>query len=350
MMDIKLASVVILTYNGEKTVESCLNSVFGQTYDNIEIIVVDNASEDRTIDEVQSVERKTQSHSAKFKIIKNDTNIGFAGHNIGIEASNGKFVLCINQDVVLEPDFISEAVKLFQDEKVGAAQGKLISKQLTVNSKQQIIDTTGIIALKSRRFIDRGQGQEDNGQYEKIEEVFGVNGAAAFFRKRCLEDVKMDSRLRGNDKGVGEFYDSDFFMYKEDIDLSWRIRLYGWKIIYCPKAVACVDRSSELVSGKSGVKEIISARKKQSQFIGYYSFKNHRLALIKNDLLWLFFKHLPWILPREIGSWLYVLFFEPKIWPAIGKFFKQMPRAWKKRKIIMKNKRVRVKEMGRWFR
>jgi GT2 family glycosyltransferase len=349
MMDIKLASVVILTHNGEKTVESCLNSVFSQTYDNIEIIVVDNASEDRTIDEAQSVKRKIQSHSAKLKIIKNDTNIGFAGHNVGIENSGGEFVLCINQDVVLEPDFISEAVKLFGDEKVGAVQGKILVKESRIkNQESKIIDTTGIVAFKSRRFADRGQGEKDKGQYEKIEEVFGVNGAAAFFRKKCLEDVKMDSRLRGNDKGVGEFYDSDFFMYKEDIDLSWRIRLYGWKIMYCPKAVAFAERTSVLAG--SGMAGAVSARKKQIQRVRRFSFKNHRLAIIKNDLPGLFLKHLPWILPREIGSWLYVLFFEPKIWPAIGKFFEQMPRAWKKRMIIMKNKRIGAGEMERWFR
>ena len=349
MMDIKLASVVILTHNGEKTVESCLNSVFSQTYDNIEIIVVDNASEDRTIDEAQSVKRKIQSHSAKLKIIKNDTNIGFAGHNVGIENSGGEFVLCINQDVVLEPDFISEAVKLFGDEKVGAVQGKILVKESRIkNQESKIIDTTGIVAFKSRRFADRGQGEKDKGQYEKIEEVFGVNGAAAFFRKRCLEDAKMDSRLRGNDKGVGEFYDPDFFMYKEDIDLSWRIRLYGWKIMYCPKAIAFAERTSVLAG--SGMEGAVSARKKQIQRVRHFSFKNHRLAIIKNDLPGLFFRHLPWILLREIGSLLYVLFFEPGTWPAIGQLFKQMPRAWKKRKIIMKNKRIGAEGMERWFR
>jgi len=70
---------------------------------------------------------------------------------------------------------------------------------------------------------------------------------------------------------------------------------------------------------------------------------------IKNELPCLFLKHLPWILPKEIASWLYVLFFERKTWPAILELFKQAPKAWQKRKVIMANKRVGLKEMERWF-
>jgi hypothetical protein len=98
-----------------------------------------------------------------------------------------------------------------------------------------------------------------------------------------------------------------------------------------------------------GAAEIIRTRRKQSQFVKNLSFRNHRLAIIKNDLILLFLKHLPWILAREIGAWVYVLIFEPKIWPAISGLFKLMPGAFRKRKIIMRNRKVGAKEMAKWF-
>lgn len=356
-----LASIVILTFNGKQTIKETLDSVLAQdyfarsakqgsakegSYDNLEIIIVDNASTDGTINEIQNGTSSSQA-TAKFKIIINKKNLGFSGgHNVGIRASRGEYILCMNQDVILEPNFISEAVKLFQqDEKIGAIQPKMLNGR-----DRKIIDSTGIIMFKSRRMVDRGQGEEDKGQYEKIEEVFGANGAAAFFRKKCLEDVALRELFSYYENSSrSEYWDEDFFIYKEDVDLSWRIRLYGWKIMYCPTAVVYTDRTTKPISEKAGAGEMIKTRKKQKQYVRHYSFKNHYLAIIKNDLPGLFFKHLPWILPREIGAWLYVLFFEPKTWPAIGELFKQMPREWKKRKIIMKNRRVGSKEMGKWF-
>lgn len=339
-MEKDLVSIVILTYNGEGTIENCLNSVFNQAYENIEIIVVDNASTDSTARLMQ------EKYLNRIKLIGNKKNIGFAGMNVAIDASKGKYILYLNQDVILEPSFIFEVVNLMeQDEKIGIIQGKLLRK----DSDKKIIDSVGIKIFKSRRMVDRGQGEEDKGQYNKIEEVFGCNGAVSFFRKKCLENVKIDSRLRGNDTGGSEFYDPNFFLYKEDVDLSWRVRLYGWKIMYCPLSVAYVDRTTKPINERSGTSQMIVVRKKQKDYVQYYSFKNHRLAMIKNELPWLFLKHLPWILPREIGYWLYVLFFEPKTWPAIRDLFKQMPNALRKRKIIMKNKKVGVKEMGKWF-
>ena len=362
-----LVSVVILAYNGERVIKSCLDSVLNQTYGNVEIVVVDNASTDCMTEIIERFKRDLVplKGTKSLGIIRNPENIGLAGYNAGIDASRGEFVLCVNQDATLNENFIAVALKCFMmDEEIGAVQGKIFKKFPTsfnrevitkseatgLNFQLPIIDTTGLAAFKSRRFADRGQGEEDKGQYNKTEEVFGVNGAVAFFRKKCLEDVKIDFRESGNDNS-GEYYDNDFFMYKEDIDLSWRIRLYGWKIVYCPEAVAYAERTSSPMSDKSGaVREVIKTRRRQTQFVKNLSFKNHRLAIVKNDLSWLFLKHLPWILPREIAAWSYALVFEPETWPAIGELFRQLPQARKKRKIIMKNKKVGARGMGKWFK
>ena len=190
------------------------------------------------------------------------------------------------------------------------------------------MDTTGLIAFKNRRFINRGQGEEDKNQYQ-ASEIFGVDGAAPLYRRAALEDTKINN----------EYFDEDFYMYKEDVDLAWRMRLFAWKAIYEPKAVGYHLRGA----GDSAVQkpaEIIKQRKKISQFAKFYSFKNQRLMQIKNELPSLFFRDIFSILIKEIGAWLYVIFFEKYTWKAIKSLIKQIPNAIKKRKIIMKNKRV----------
>jgi len=357
-----LVSVVILAYNGERVIKSCLDSVLNQTYGNVEIVVVDNASTDRMTEIIEKFKRDLVplKGTKSLGIIRNPENIGLAGYNDGIDVARGDFVLCVNQDVALNENFIAMALKYFMmDEKIGAVQGKILKKEIGIGnleSGRDVIDSTGLVAFKSRRFSDRGQGEEDKGQYDRVEEVFGVNGAVAFFRRKCLEDVDIcrgttSAIGRSRSSACGEWYDPDFFMYKEDIDLSWRIRLYGWKIVYCPEAVAYAERTSSPMSDKSGaVREVIKTRRRQTQFVKNLSFKNHRLAIVKNDLSWLFLKHLPWILPREIAAWSYALVFEPETWPAIGELFRQLPQARKKRKIIMKNKKVGARGMGKWFK
>jgi GT2 family glycosyltransferase len=330
-----LVSVIILAYNGEKFIEDCLKSVCKQIYKNLEIIVIDNNSSDRTVEIAENFKR----NDSRIEIVRNLANLEFTGgNNMGMNRSKGKFVLCINQDIELNEDFLKKELDIFKgDRKIGVVQAKLLDRK-------GFIDTVGIDALKNRRFVDRGQRERDNGQYERGEEIFGFNGAAPFFRKECLDDIKILG-----ERGY-EFYDSDFLAYKDDIDLSWRIRLYGWKIFYCPVAIAYVDRSSMVgPEKKAKYMQIAGIRRKQNFRVRYNSFKNQRLMQIKNELPGLFFQHLPWILPKEIASWLYVIFLEPKTWPAIIELFKQTPSAWRKRKIIMKNKRVGAEEMKIWF-
>lgn len=338
----QLVSINLLTYNGQKYIKDCLNSVFSQDYPRLEILVIDNASTDETADYLRALARRPD-----LKIIFNQKNLGFsAGHNQAINQSRGEFICCLNQDVVLDKDFIKRAIEVFErDNRVAAVQGKLLRSGKTAG-RDYFIDTTGLDILKNRRIISRGQGQIDQGQFEKMEEIFGADGAAPVYRKKALEDVKIFA-LKGN-QDKGECFDEDFFAYKEDVDLAWRLRLYGWQAVYQPKAVAWHWRGS----GESATKTpwgIIRERRKINQLAKYLAFKNQRLMQIKNESVWLLFKHLPWFLPKEIAAWLYVLFFEKYTWSAIKDLFKQMPRAWQKRKLIMAQKSLKAGKMERWF-
>src|SRR4029453_5424828 len=90
------------------------------------------------------------------------------------------------------------------------------------------LDSTGIVMLRSQRHLDRGADEPDRGQFDKPEDVFGPSGAAALYRMKALHDVAIE----------GQFFDEDFFAYREDADLAWRCRLLGWTSIYVPSAVA----------------------------------------------------------------------------------------------------------------
>jgi|TARA_Y100000031_G_scaffold156411_1_gene210850 GT2 family glycosyltransferase len=340
-----LVSINLLSWNGQKYIKDCLNSVFDQTHPNLEVSVIDNGSTDKTIDYLEEIKGRHQN----LKIIsKNSENVGFAAaHNRLIEKSKGEFVICLNQDIVLDKDFIERALEVFKsDIKIGAVQGKLLRWQKGLSISQNhidyqvahIIDTTGLVILKNRRIINRGQGDIDQGQFEKIEEIFGVDGAAPVYRKETLENIRIDQ----------EYFDESFFSYKEDVDLAWRLRLYGWKVVYQPQSIAWHDRTSG-DSMAIGYLSVIKERLKISKFAKYLAFKNQRLMQIKNEQISLLIKHLIWFLPKEIISWLYVLFLERYTWRAIKDLFQQIPEAWRKRKIIMAKKRVTGKEMEKWF-
>jgi GT2 family glycosyltransferase len=353
-----LVSVLTLTWNSEDSIEGCLRGVAGQTYPDLEIITTDNNSHDRTrevIEGLKPIFTGTRSLVTDWR----DQNYGYGeGRNSGIRLAKGKYVLCLNDDVLLEDDFIEIAVATMErDDRIGAVQGKLLqAKNHESRSRDKTesfvavrrsvgdggmnhgaIDTTGLVAHKSRHFANRGHGKEYVGQYEKEGEVFGVDGAAPVYRRAALEDVRIPNTNY-------EYFDSDFFLYKEDIDLSWRLRLAGWKIVYQPKARAVNTRTS-----KTGL-NFFEARFQTSRRVRYFSFRNHHLLMLKNDGSWFFFKHLPWILARECGYLLISLIFELGNVVAIRDIIKLLPRMLRKRRFIMAKRRVKWGEIYKWFK
>lgn len=334
-------SINLLTYNGLKFLEPCVNSVLRQTYPNIEFLIIDNNSTDGTAERIKEL-LKSAPRDLQFTIYNLQSNAGFAaGHNFGIKHAAGEFIICLNQDAILTENFTENILKPFDDLKVAAVQGKVMRlKEKKGNGFEftGLIDSVGLVMLKNRRIISRGQGEKDGGQYGQAREIFGVDGAVPIYRKSALEDVKIKD----------EYFDEDFFMYKEDVDLGWRLRLAGWKAVYEPEAVAHHFRGA----GDSAAKNyfaIVRERLKINPFAKYYAFKNQRLMQIKNEMPILFLKHLPRILIKEISSWFYVLAFEKYSLKAIYQLLKETPGALEKRKIIMAKRKVSEKELEIWF-
>lgn len=335
-----MVSVIIVSYNGEKYLERNLRSLFNQSYRDMEVILVDNASTD------DSVSRVREEYPA-VRILDNKRNLGFcAANNQGVEMSHGELVMFLNQDVELDPTYLAVCVEFLQRYKeAGAAQGKLLRMNFETGEKGKIIDSTGIKIFKNGRAVGRGENQTDRGQFEVAQEIFGADGAAAVFRREALESVRV----------LDEYEDEDFFMYKDDIDISWRLRLMGWQIWYLPQARAYHVRTSS-GTGKGGsylrhLFDFIKNERQKKDYVVGLSFKNQWLMLVKNLSLGQMVVWLPFILFREIQLLFFNLFFRPRVFLKYGSIFlRQLPKAWVKRRAIQSRKVGSGKGMAVWFK
>ncbi|MBU1853455.1 MAG: glycosyltransferase family 2 protein [Candidatus Omnitrophica bacterium] len=279
-----MISVIIVNYNKKDLLKRCLDSVRGQGFKDIEIIVVDNASPDDSVEMVRM-------YYPEAKLIWNTRNLLFCkAYNQGIDASKGNFIVCLNNDVVLDKDYLKEALfAIGLDNRIGMVSGKI----LRVDKKT--IDSAGLFLGKNRKPIERGYGKQDEAQYEKPGYVFGVSGACAFFRRSILMDIKDENG----------YFDERFGMYYEDLDLCWRAQKKGWKAYYYPKAVAYHVRSATAV-GRIGIKKINLPYLTDSLKRMY--IKNRYLCMKKNDSLRGILLNLPFIICYEMKIWLYMFF------------------------------------------
>ncbi|MFH1783029.1 MAG: glycosyltransferase family 2 protein [Candidatus Omnitrophota bacterium] len=278
-----MISVIVVNHNRSALLKRCLESLRGQSLMDFEVIVVDNASSDDSVEMV-----KTYFQDAK--VIQNTTNLYFSkAYNQGMEASYGSFILCLNNDAYLEKDFLKEALfAIGKDEKIGMVSGKILRED------KLTIDSTGLFLGRNRKPIERGyglpsyakatEGRRDTGLYDKEEYIFGVSGSCAFYRKKMLEDIK--------DKHG--YFDERFEMYYEDLDLSWRAQKKGWKAYYTPKAIAYHKRSSGFFTIPDDLKK---------KYI-----RNRYLCMKKNDSLKDVIWNIPFILIYEIKLWGYMMY------------------------------------------
>lgn len=329
-------SVSLVTYNSVADLPKFFESLDKQTYNNFEVIVIDNASNDGTIDYLNKF------HPA-VKIIKNSENGGYGkGHNQGIKAAQAPYILIANPDIRLSENFLLEAISQIEyDEKIAAVGGKLYKLQTDLKSGQisDMLDSTGFLCFKNRQVVDRGEGENDESQYDSMTDVFGVSGALVLFNKKALDDVRLLN---------GQYFDERYFMYQEDVDLAWRLRLRGWSSRYLPKAIAWHRRTGQSAIGTGVIKNILHRRKK-SALVNQLSYRNHLSTLIKNETAVNLIKRAPWILGYELGKIMYLMIFEPRTILKSAKLWAQMPELLRQRKAILHRRNVSHGQMDRWF-
>ncbi|MEK7620156.1 MAG: glycosyltransferase family 2 protein [Patescibacteria group bacterium] len=343
-------SIHIVTWNSMRFLPDLLESIMGQTYKDFNVLVIDNASTDK-------VEGFLREQYPEIVFIRNARNLGFsAAHNQGIRyavehwpASElaDRFVLLTNPDVLLTPTFLEELMAATPGHpEVGAFGGKLL-RAFGENVGDEVfkevvrsdrIDSVGLNPHRNHTVTDRGAGELDEGQYKKQEKVFGISGALALFRASALEDIRFGD----------EVLDHDFFAYKEDVDLAWRLQHTGWDALYVPRAVAYHYRGM-YGPEKSGFWKRLRNRREKSVLRNFFSTRNHWLLLLKNlkctSLLFSF----PWVLTYEGARLVYVLIFERSGWRALRETIVLAPRMWKKRRATMNACTRPGREVRKWF-
>lgn len=312
-MDV-VASAVLVTWNSAATLSRCVDALRAQTVP-LELIHVDNASEDESVALVRGADRQ----------IINDTNRGFTGAvNQAVAIARAPFVLLVNPDCFLGSDYVQRVVAAMNaaGELFGMATGKLLRADAP-----NVIDSMGIRMTRTGRHLDIGQGQPDNRQ--PTTEVFGVSGAAAVYRMSFVRDVSID----------GEFLDEDFFTYREDADVAWRGRLFGWRALYVPDAV-----------GHHVRRVTPEARRQLPERVNRDSVRNRFLLRLKNEGLYLALRNAPFELARDLLTIGAVLTVERSSLPALGWLWKNRRRIMAKRRAVQSRRKVSDRQLARWFR
>jgi GT2 family glycosyltransferase len=263
-MEKPLLSIIILNWNGQDFIESCLRSVLLSSYKPFEIIFVDNGSTDFSL-------KFLETYSHAIQIIFNNENKGFAGGmNAGIAKANGKYIATLNNDVIVDSNWLNRPIELLEsDLQIG-----IISCRQMTYGKEDLIDilysAPSIYLLPKPVGVD--QKYSEHPEFHTEREVFGASGASVIYRKTLLDQFKG--------------FDERFFAYHEESDLHTRAHKNGWKCVYVPSAVVY-----HMGSKSFG---------KLSRTFHYYHERNRWWYIVKNYSFLKILLHLPLLLFMEL--------------------------------------------------
>ena len=276
-----MVSIIIVTHNSENVLDLCLQSVDKQTVKASRVTIVDMASNcTKYITKHQCVPH--------IDVILNKRNLGYCvGNNIATERAvvDSRYILFLNPDAFLSPSFLEKALQFMEKAKeknTGILSGKILKYNLSSKEATQILDSAGIFQTWYGKWFDRGQGQYDHGQFDTDNTgsvVPAVCGALMLCRTDALIAAKLDD---------GEYFRESFFMYKDDIDLSLRVRKAGYRVKYNSNLLAWHCRGWQKRSRMSKNAKLLSASNElvinRELSLIKYSYSLTKLALVKLGL------------------------------------------------------------------
>lgn len=241
-------SIIIVNWNGGETFKKCLLSLNKNDYPNWELIVVDNGSKDNS----QLLPQKLGYSESRYQLIKNTYNVGFASaNNQGCKIARGKYVLFLNNDTVVEKNFLSILVdKMESDGAIGAVQPKIY-----ILDKNGYLDNAGSFLTKIGFLEHWGFNEKDGKEFGTEKEVFSAKGACLLIRKEIIDKIGL--------------FDPNFVSYFEESDFCWRVWLFGWKVLFYPKSK---------IFHKVG----FTIKRLNVAEINFHYYKNRITSLIKN--------------------------------------------------------------------
>ena len=260
-------SIVIPNFNGKHFLEDCLNAVFAQDIENMEVIVVDNGSTDGSQEYLDAY--------PGVRVLKLDKNYGFCGAvNAGIKAADSEYVILLNNDTEVDKNFAAELLNAIQsDEKIFSCSSKMIQFH-----DRTLMDDAGDYYCALGWAFGRGKGG-DIERYEKSVDIFAACAGAAIYRKKMLESLG--------------YFDEKHFAYLEDIDVGYRARIHGYRNVYVPKAIVYHVGSGFSGSAHNAFKVKLSSR--NSVYLAYKNMPFLQIILNSPFLFvgffvkWLFF-------------------------------------------------------------
>lgn len=318
-------AIIIVSWNTKEYLEKCLSSIFEQTFNNFEVIFVDNGSTDGSVELVRIA-------FPTVRLVSLDKNYGFSkANNIGIRlAFEGKarHIVLLNVDTTIKETFLKELVTAAEsDDSIGCCQSKMLSMD-----DPRIIDGVGITVRKNCGMIPIGHGELDVGNYNQPKEIFGASAGASLYKSEMLIQVGL--------------FEEECFAYHEDVDLALRARIAGWKCLYVPQAVVYHKHSGTLG--------------KYSPIKKYYLIRNRYYYVIKNLPAPMVFKFfiiktkniidLIVMIPIRL-----VLFDMKRFHTDIIKLkahchaIKNIPKMFRKRNEIRSKRMISDRELVRWF-
>ena len=214
-------SAIVVNWNGGEMLDECLASLFAQTWQNLEIVVVDNASRDG------SLERVAARYGDRLVCVRNDRNEGFArGNNLGFAKATGEWLFLLNNDAIAEPEAITALMEFVKGrDDVGSLACRIHRRE-----EPNVFDSAGLLIYPDGVGRPRGWQEKDLGQFDRPDQVVAPHGCACAYRRTMLDDTG----------GFDEIY----FCYLEDLDLGMRAQLAGWKCWYVPTAKVLHHKSA----------------------------------------------------------------------------------------------------------
>nr|MDO8083022.1 glycosyltransferase family 2 protein [Candidatus Freyarchaeota archaeon] len=254
-------SIIIVHFNGVEVLDRCLKFLSKIDYDNYEVILVDNASTDNSVEFVRD-------NYPWVRIVENERNLAFAeGNNRGLRYATGEYIVLLNNDTEVTPNWLRELVRLAEsDPSIGICGSKILDME-----NRNIIQVVGALCDIYGATINQGIGEEDNNQYDTVSDTFFVCGASLLIKREVVEKIGL--------------FDPKFFFLAEDVDLCWRAHLAGYRVVVNPFSVLYhkggyslpSTKVSEIAtSGRGGDRYRTSAKRR------YFAERNTLRAVLKN--------------------------------------------------------------------
>ena len=261
-----LISIIILNYNAGDLILNCINSVVQTKYKNYEIILVDNISTDNS-------HKKCKEKFEQIQLIENSKNYGYCeGNNIGIRKSNGEFIVILNPDTIVEPNWLDEFLIAHSKYGDGLYQPKILS----LYEKGVLQSTGNMIHLFGFGFA-RDKGVRDNNQFNKIEKIGYASGTCLFTSSKVLDKVGL--------------LDPFLFLYHDDLDLGWRAAQLGINSYFVPNVK--IFHAESYILKWSSKKFYWLERNRKYCILTHFSkdtYKKMRLNLLLVDcFVWIFY-------------------------------------------------------------